>query len=300
MEIERLKTFLSVVQYGSFQRAAAHAYLSQRAVSKQITNMERELGVTLFQRGQNRIALTAQGRLFLSSAQDIVNNYTNTVAELQHTDHSETNHLRVGYFSLFDQQLLQKALFEMLDNGLNIDLTVKEGSNEHLTQMVTDGDLDVALSISYGHPDLQVDSSITVRSIFKGTMVMGISKLNPLSHAESLEASDLSSLPILYYSAEVSTFLLESFLASAPFIKNFEQIRRVSSIEQMNMLVALNKALAFYPQGLLSSTLNNQYIKLLPLRNNNNQNYTVSVLYNSKNKSQILKQLLAKLDAFNA
>ncbi len=77
-------------------------------------------------------------------------------------------------------------------------------------------------------------------------MVMGVSTLNPLSKHSVLTAQDLSTLPILYYSPETSTFLLESFMASMPFLDDYSRIHRVTSTEQMDILVALNQAFAFY------------------------------------------------------
>lgn len=295
MEIERLKTFLSVAQYGSFQKAAQRAFLSQRAVSKRITAIEQELGVTLFDRGRNRITLTSEGRLFLSSAQDIVNSYTNTVAEIQQVKQSSPEVLRVGYFSAFEQQLLQNAIFKMLQDNPRMQVIIKEGSNEHLTRMVKNGDLDLALSINYGQPSVKSTAQLQTKAIFSETMVMGVSTLNPLSKQTALASADIKDVPILYYSSESSTFLLESFLASFPFIQDYEQIRRVASVEQMNILVALNKAFAFYPEGLIPSTLKNDHIRFLPFADKSTQSYTIDAVYKNVHLSHTLKRLLTEL-----
>ncbi|BEJ52709.1 LysR family transcriptional regulator [Lentilactobacillus buchneri] len=50
MEIAKLTTFLKVVEYGSFKAAADKLYLSPRAVSKQINQIEAEIGIKLFSR----------------------------------------------------------------------------------------------------------------------------------------------------------------------------------------------------------------------------------------------------------
>ncbi|MGL0749268.1 LysR family transcriptional regulator [Secundilactobacillus paracollinoides] len=89
MDINRLQTFLKIAQYGSFQKVAEKEYVTQRAVSKQMTQLEAELNVTLFNRGKNQISLTPQGHQFLSSAQDIVNNYLSALTELQQTSTEE-------------------------------------------------------------------------------------------------------------------------------------------------------------------------------------------------------------------
>jgi len=68
LDINLLKTFLSVVQLGSFSKVADKEFLSQRAVSKQISKLEADLGVALFTRNANQIQLTPQGKFFFSSA----------------------------------------------------------------------------------------------------------------------------------------------------------------------------------------------------------------------------------------
>ncbi|MGV0168411.1 LysR family transcriptional regulator [Furfurilactobacillus sp. WILCCON 0119] len=294
MEIERLKTFLNVVQYGSFQQAAQKMYLSQRAVSKQMTMMEDELGVRLFERGQNSISLTTQGHLFYASAQDIVNNYTNVLAEIQRAKATEQQRLRVGYFSAFEQRLLQSVLYELLDQDQHLQLTVTEGSNEHLIHAVVDRTLDVALSISYGHPVMIENPAVTAVPIFTGTMVMGISKLNPLSRQKSLAGADIGELPILYYSPENSTFLRESFVSSVPQLANDKKVHRVTSVEQMNLLVSLNKAVAFYPSGLLPAPLDS-HMTFVPWAEAAGQRYTIDAVVNTTNQNPLVPHVLEAL-----
>ena len=68
MEFRELNTFLEITRLGSFCRAAEHLGYSQAAVTVQIKNLERELGVRLFDRIGKQISLTHQGTLFLEHA----------------------------------------------------------------------------------------------------------------------------------------------------------------------------------------------------------------------------------------
>lgn len=301
MDIDKLKTFLQVAQYGSFKQAANKEFLSQRAVSKQITQLETELGITLFWRRANRITLTPQGKFFLSSAQDMVNNYTKAIADLQTFNQQAHQTLKVGYFSAFEERLLRPALYTLKEQDADLYLSIREESNEHLVQSVRLGNLDAALSIRYGHSELNLEPSLTAVTIFHGEMVMGVSTLNPLSKRPYLVTSDLVTKPILYYSPETSTFLLESFLASMPFIADHERVRRVTSIEQMQIMVALDQAFAFYPAGLLDDSLltTDSHIHLLPVHETNQQGYDILVIYPRKNENPALKKFLTLLGSSN-
>ncbi|GEO74259.1 transcription regulator [Levilactobacillus namurensis DSM 19117] len=296
MDIDKLKTFLQVAQYGSFKQAAVKQYRSQRAISKQITQIETELGVTLFWRHANRITLTPQGRFFQSSAQDMVNNYTQTLADLQAFNQQARRTLQVGYFSAFEERLLRQALFQMKKRDPNLYLTLREESNEHLVESVRNGSLDAALSINYGQAPTLSSPELATQPIFSGEMVMGVSTLNPLSQQKFLTPADLAGKPVLYYSPESSTFLLESFQARMPFMVDNQQIKRVTSVEQLQMAVALDQAMAFYPAGLLDQSLMtvDSHIVLLPVHQAPRQDYEIVVIYRRGNPNPTLADLFAQ------
>jgi DNA-binding transcriptional LysR family regulator len=297
MDIDKLQIFLKVAQYGSFKRVAEEEFRTQRAISKQMKQLEIELGVTLFVRRANRIALTKQGQFFRSAAQDIVNNYTKALSELAEYNDEVQQNLQVGYFSAFEQRLLKSALYALKIDQPDLHLNIREESNEHLMQSIKIGNLDAALSIEYGNQHLDLDSSISSETIFTGEMVMGVSTLNALSKQDYLLPEDLKNdQPILYYSPESSTFLMESFLSSMTFITDLERIQRVTSVEQMQLLVSLNQALAFYPSGLLNSELMtaDSHIKLMPIRHSQQQ-YQIVVLYRTDNENPALKSFLQKI-----
>jgi len=65
MELRHLRYFIAVAAHGSFNRAAEILHLTQPALSRQVKNLEGELGVQLLVRGQNTAKLTEAGVLFL-------------------------------------------------------------------------------------------------------------------------------------------------------------------------------------------------------------------------------------------
>ena len=69
MELKQIRYFLAIVEVGSFSVAADELYISQSSLSKQISALEKELGVRLFDRSKRQIALTAAGEACLKHAQ---------------------------------------------------------------------------------------------------------------------------------------------------------------------------------------------------------------------------------------
>ena len=72
MELRHLRYFASVAAYGSFNRAAATLHLTQPALSRQVKDLEDELGVRLLVRGKNAVTLTDAGEVFYEEARDLL------------------------------------------------------------------------------------------------------------------------------------------------------------------------------------------------------------------------------------
>lgn len=82
MEINHVRSFLAVVNTGSFSAAADEHYTTQSSISKQIIALEKELGVQLFDRSKRKIALTEAGETFLKYARNLNADYQSMLAEL--------------------------------------------------------------------------------------------------------------------------------------------------------------------------------------------------------------------------
>ncbi|MDB6113795.1 MAG: LysR family transcriptional regulator, partial [Lacunisphaera sp.] len=72
MELRHLRYFAAVAAHGSFNRAADNLHLTQPALSRQVKDLEEELGVPLFVRGKNAVSLTEACELFYEEARDLL------------------------------------------------------------------------------------------------------------------------------------------------------------------------------------------------------------------------------------
>ena len=82
MELRELKYFLAVAQEGSISAAAEYLYMTQPSLSRQMQNLEKEVGGPLFERGSRRINLTERGLLLKKRAEEMLELYEKTVAEV--------------------------------------------------------------------------------------------------------------------------------------------------------------------------------------------------------------------------
>lgn len=287
MEIEQLKMFIAVSQLGSFQKVADQHFISQRTVSKQMTNLENELGVQLFFRASNKITLTEAGKYFAQKANDLVNQLDDSILKLHDITTKNLQTLRVGYFSPFESQLLTDQIHNYQQNKdyPAINFHVSEASLEHLIADVTLGILDCAYVLDYGKDDHLKNTGLKNCLVSTGEMVLGLADNHPLAKYPKITAANLRNQRILYYSNESSTYLQSAFLATLPDNYQYD-VQRVSTIEQMQTLVSLGQAVAFYPAGLLLASNNRIIYRRLTT---NSQQYSIRLIYRADNNVNGLK-----------
>ncbi|XSE69063.1 LysR family transcriptional regulator [Lactiplantibacillus plantarum] len=226
MEINRLKTFLVIAKNGSFKAAAELLFLSPRAVSKQMDQLENELGVKLFIRRHNNTDLTPTGTKFVIAAEDIVNTYNDELIRIQSEQQTKEKRLKIGFSSSNQEIATQKMLIPLLKSDPTIKLEFRQESGQRLQQLVHTGILDLAVSPYYYMQNDMTDPSLSRIELAKGDLVVGISSLNKLAQADSVALGDLKDLEVLYYSPYASLYLKKIFLKSS--IRLFQNIKSIA------------------------------------------------------------------------
>src|SRR6266581_1374395 len=110
MELRHLRYFVAVAEDLNFTKAAAKLHLAQPSLTRQIHNLEDELGVRLLNRAKSQVALTEEGRSFLVDARRILALATESILAVQRLSRGETGQLNIAYLSNFDFQLLPETL----------------------------------------------------------------------------------------------------------------------------------------------------------------------------------------------
>jgi DNA-binding transcriptional LysR family regulator len=110
MELRHLRYFVAVAEMLNFTKAAARLHLAQPSLTRQIHNLEEEIGVRLLNRSKTQVALTEEGRAFLVDAKRILALATESILAVQRLSRGEMGQLNIAYLSNSDFELLPETL----------------------------------------------------------------------------------------------------------------------------------------------------------------------------------------------
>jgi DNA-binding transcriptional LysR family regulator len=110
MELRHLRYFVAVADELNFTRAAEKLHLTQPSLTRQIHNLEEELGVRLLDRTKNQVSLTEEGKSFLVDAKRLVASSLESMTAVQRFSRGESGHLSLGYLFKFNFDLLPATL----------------------------------------------------------------------------------------------------------------------------------------------------------------------------------------------
>src|SRR6267154_1129120 len=97
MELRHLRYFLAVAEALNFTKAAQRLRVAQPALSRQMTNLEDEIGVDLLKRSPRGVTLTAEGRLFFEEARNLIERADDSVKKVRALARGEYGELHIGY-----------------------------------------------------------------------------------------------------------------------------------------------------------------------------------------------------------
>ncbi len=113
MNIEVLRSFITVLEAGSLNKAAERMRVSQSTVTRQMQNLEQEIGGKLFERRQAGVALTAAGHTLFNSIQPLLGKLDAAIAEASKRARGQSASLRIGYLMSSATEFLTPALSQV-------------------------------------------------------------------------------------------------------------------------------------------------------------------------------------------
>lgn len=145
MELRQLKYFIGIVDAGSVTRAAQYLHVAQPALSAQIVNLETELGVQLLVRSVRGVTCTGAGSTFYKHAQQILRQCSQALAATRDSGDELSGKVSVGMPSSVGSLAGVALLGQIASAYPNIRLQLTDSPSAHLTELLLQGRLDIAI-----------------------------------------------------------------------------------------------------------------------------------------------------------
>lgn len=187
MELRQIQYFMEVAKREHVTEAADALHVAQSAVSRQIFNLEAELGVDLFIREGRNVRLTPIGKIFLEHMEEAMNVIENARREVDEYLDPEKGTIRVGFPSSLAAYTLPTAISAFSRKHPEVKYQLRQGSYQSLIDGVKKGDIDMALLGPVPKDDKKVLGNI----LFTEKMVALLPVRHPLADRKSIKLSQL-------------------------------------------------------------------------------------------------------------
>lgn len=285
IELRHLKYFLAVAEDLHFRNAAQRLFISQPGLSRQIKQMEEDLGVLLFERHNRKVELTIAG-MYLKKE------LTRNLKHLKHTfEHAKLlndgvgGNLKLGYVGSAMQSIIPNLLLKFKKSNNNILFSLKEIENQKQIDSLISQDIDL------GFVRLErVPKGISIKPVLEENFCLVL----PKNHA--INSSNYNSIKQF----EGESFILFDAAYSSTYYEKVMQIFDEGGIEpnvshvtihagSIYKLVENNFGISIVPKSL--KIKNNNKIKFIEL-NNIPQRTTLSAVWSNENRNPILQKIL--------
>lgn len=193
MEIRQLMYFMEVAKREHVTEAAAALHVAQSAVSRQIFNLESELGVDLFIREGRRVKLTPIGKIFLERIKHAMNVIDDAKREVQEYLDPKKGTIRVAFPISLAAYTLPTAIYAFRKRYPEAKFQLKQGLYRELIDGVIKGDYNMALI----GPVPMEEKKITPRILFAEKIVALLPIHHPLAKSAEINLLDLKNEPFV-------------------------------------------------------------------------------------------------------
>lgn len=193
MEIRVLRYFLAAAREENMTRAAELLHVTQPTLSKQIKQLEEELGKKLFVRSNYSIKLTEEGMLLRKRAEDIINMVDKTMDEFLALDEINGGDIYIGAGESYAIRSFVRAAMMLQEKYSNIRFHLFSGNTESVTERLDKGLLDFGILIQ----EVDISKYNFLKVPYEDEWGVIMRKDSPLAEKESISAEDLLSVPLI-------------------------------------------------------------------------------------------------------
>lgn len=190
MNMIQIEYFFALAKYESFRKTSEALYVSQPAVSKQISNLERELGISLFTRGYRAVTLTPAGQVIHSALSKGRSLYEESLRQARLLDTMRPISLTLGVMEKAELGNFYEILQQFQKENDRLSMHVEQVPISELVLRRDGGKYDMVVNMEHG---LRGIPGLQTRPLAAGELVGLLSREHPLCQKPDLSFRDLQS-----------------------------------------------------------------------------------------------------------
>ena len=183
MELRHLRYFVAVAEQENVSRAALKLHVSQPALSRQVRDLEEELGFELLERSAKSVRLTEAGKVFLRESRAVLQRAEEAVSKARLTANKGQVELHIGYAPSPTVRLLPRTLRVFQTAYPNVRVKLHDLSTEEMLTGVRTGALQMAFVVHAGRALLR---GLHFEEVMREGMCLAMSPQHPLSHLKAV------------------------------------------------------------------------------------------------------------------
>lgn len=193
MEIRLLRYFIAVANQQSISAAAKSLHISQPTLSRQLSDLEAELGTSLFIRGNRKITLTTEGMFLLTKAKEIVRLVEKTEANFNQPSEIISGEIYIGGGETEAMHFIAETLKDLLKDHPAIQFHLYSGNADDIMDKLDNGLLDFGIVIEPTDKQEYDYMHLPAKDVW-GVLMR---KDSPLAHKTSIQPADLIDKPLI-------------------------------------------------------------------------------------------------------
>jgi LysR family hca operon transcriptional activator len=292
MELRHLRYFVAVVEEGNLTTAAKQRlHTSQPSLSRQIRDLEYEVGAELLSRSVRGVELTAAGKAFLDHARLALMQVDAAVEAAQRAAQPDKPTFALGFLTGQEVDWLPKALRILRDELPNIEVTVSSQYSPDLAQALLRGKLDLAFMRAEAQmPDLDY------RVIVKEPLIVALPSDHRLASQDAIALQDIAGETFIGMSNTAPTLraIIDAYLEQSGL--DLQQRHRVDNLAMAMSFIASTRGVALVPE--YAKNFLPRAVTSRPLAG---EPPTINLVigYNKANTSSILRLFLSRIELWH-
>jgi DNA-binding transcriptional LysR family regulator len=300
VEIHQVQTFLAVLNYGSFHRAAEALRVSQPAVSGRIRALEDSLGVKLFMRGIGTPMLSDAGKAFRPQAEELLRVAAQARQAVHELQPSSGGALRVAAALSICTYFLPEVMETYREAHPHVMVNLRSGNSQKVLGMVLDGETDIGLVRSVNHQEIET------QMLRDDPLILVGHPAHPNCRKRTATLEEVRSWPLIFYDRGSSDWTFSHGLFRREGLLP-NTVLEVETIESAKRMVERKLGFAFLPLIALSDELRQGKLRAIEITDAEPLHRSLDVIHlrsrpltaNAREFMKVLERAAAVIVPFN-